>query len=218
MPPAQPGNRRHALLRALAAGSAAAGVIHLAFTPDHLREWVPLGVGFAAAGVFQILWAGALLRRESRRVLAFGALGSLFFVGVWLVSRTVGLPVGPQALQVESIGVPDALCVLLELPVAAGALSLLRRPGALRRPAGALFRALAAGAAALSVATAGVAVASPGHVHAGHAVVKGADCDPRAPMRKTGVDANHDGVDDGVQAYFRCQLVHEHDGHHGYTG
>ena len=202
------GSRRRSALLALAAASAGAGVIHLVFTREHLSEWLPLGLGFAAAGLFQLVWAAALLRRESRSLLRLGAVASLAFVGVWLVSRTIGLPLGPQAFQVEGAGVPDVLCVLLELPVAAGALSLLRRPGAGRRPAGTMFRALAAAAVSVAVATTGVVVASPGHVHAGHSA-----CDPRAPLRASGVDANHDGVDDGVQAYFRCQLLHEHDGH-----
>ena len=57
-------------------------------------------------------------------------------------------------------------------------------------------------------ASTGVAVAAPGHGH-------GAAC-PTAAVA-SGVDANHNGADDGVEDYFRCVLIHEHDDHKGYV-
>ncbi|MGB8651192.1 MAG: hypothetical protein WCD35_11080, partial [Mycobacteriales bacterium] len=59
------------------------------------------------------------------------------------------------------------------------------------------------------LATTGVAVAAPDHAHGG------APC-PSRPVA-SGVDRDHDGADDGVQAYFACQLLHEHDHHKGYV-
>src|SRR4051795_1654613 len=41
----------------LAAAAVGAGAIHLAFAPEHLVEYRPLGIGFIAAGVLQLLWA-----------------------------------------------------------------------------------------------------------------------------------------------------------------
>jgi len=199
--------RRDAARLALALASAGAGAIHLALGPEHLREWAVLGTGFYVSGALQLLWSAALLRRE--RWLVTGALGSLLFVGVWLVSRTTGLPLGPERWEPEAVGRADVLCVALELAVAAGALLLVRRPLAGRAPAR-LARWAVALAAAAVVASTGAAVADPAHSHHG-----GPAC--AASATPTGVDANHDGADDGVQAWFRCQLLHEHDHHKGYS-
>jgi hypothetical protein len=198
--------RRDAARLALALASAGAGAIHLALGPEHLSEWAVLGTGFYAAGAVQLLWALLLVRRE--RWLLTGALGSLAFVGVWLVSRTSGLPFGPERWEAEAVGRADVLCVGLELAVAVGALALVRLPQAGRGPSRRLtVRAAVAVAAAVTVASTGAALAAPAHEH--HEVHV---CPSVATP--TGVDANHDGADDGVQAYFRCQLEHEHDHHH----
>ena len=44
----------------LALAAVAAGVVHLAFVPEHLDEWRPLGIGFLVAGVLQVVWGGAM--------------------------------------------------------------------------------------------------------------------------------------------------------------
>ena len=190
--------KRDAARLGLALAAAGAGAIHLALGPEHLSEWALLGAGFYVSGTLQLLWAALLVRRE--RLLTVGALASLLFVGVWLVSRTTGLPFGPERWQAEAVGRADLVCVGLESWVAAGALVLARRPGlgrsGRRRSAGALVAA----AALVVLASTGAAVASPAHEH---------QC-PQAAVR-SGVDADHDGADDGVQDYFRCQLLHEHD-------
>jgi hypothetical protein len=103
--------RRDTAQRALALASIGAGVIHLALGPEHMSEWVVLGTGFYVSGVLQVLFGLVLLRPVGRRTLTAGALGSLAFIGVWLVSRTTGLPVGPEAFEPEGYGVADAICV-----------------------------------------------------------------------------------------------------------
>lgn len=153
----------------LALAALGAGAIHLAHGPEHLAAWAPLGAGFVAAGVLQLLWAVALLRRDSRPLLAAGAAGSLLFVGVWAVSRTTGLPLGPEAFERAPVGVADLTCALLELTVAAGALTLLRRPRLLEVEVGSRTRWAATGAlAAVLLSSSGVALAAPapeGHQH-----------------------------------------------------
>lgn len=194
--------------------SAGAGVIHLALGPEHMREWVVLGSGFLASGVLQLTWGAALVRSESRRVLALGALGSALFVGIWVVSRTSGMPFGPEALQPEAVGVADLLCVVLESLVVFGAVVLLRRPAAGHAPAGRVTLLGVLSAVFLSVfATTGIALAAPAHEHGSRG---SAPC-PSSPVA-TGVDANHNKADDGVEAYFGCVLRHEHDAHTGHTG
>ncbi len=199
----------------LALMSVGAGVIHLALGPEHMREWVVLGSGFLASGVLQLVWGAALVKTESRRVLALGALGSALFVGVWLVSRTTGMPLGPGAFTPEGLGVADVLCVVLESLVALGAVILLRRPSAGHAPAGRVaVRSVLSGVFLSVLATTGVALAAPAHDHGGGS--SGTAPCPTSPVA-TGVDANHNKADDGVEAYFGCLLRHEHDHHTGYV-
>lgn len=195
--------------QALGVASLGAGVIHVALGPEHMSEWVVLGTGFYVSGVLQVLFGLALLRRVGRRLLVTGALGSLAFIGVWLVSRTTGLPVGPEAFEPEGYGVADVICVGLEAVVTLGALTLLRRPAAGLDPArrGTVRLTLSAMAVAVLAST-GVAVAAPSHEH-------GTTCPTTAVA--SGVDANHNRADDGIEAYFACKLLHEHDDHKGYV-
>jgi hypothetical protein len=156
---------RAALRLLLGAAAAGAGVIHLAFAPEHLQEYLPLGVGFLVAGVLQIGWAVGITLHESRRLLRLGGAFSLAFVAVYLMSRTTGLPIGPEALQPEPVGVADLLCCALEVPVGIGALVLARRPGLLVRSLRTRLAA-AVGAAFLLVGSAtAYAATAPGHEH-----------------------------------------------------
>lgn len=113
-----------------------AGAVHLAVMPEHLVEYVPFGLFFLVVAVVQIAVAPTLLVRPSRRLAVGVALGSVALVGLWLVSRTTGLPVGPEPWRPEEVGVPDVTCVLLEIVGAIVALALAirgRRPRR-RRP------------------------------------------------------------------------------------
>lgn len=210
---------REAARSALAVAAAGAGAIHLSSAGAHLAEWAPLGYSFAAAAALQVVWGAALVRRESRALLLAGALGMAAVLGVWLLSRTAGLPVGPDAGVASPVGIADGLCVALEVPVLLGALVLLRRPAALRRPAGRTARRLVAATTLGVLATTGVAVAQPPHAHpepAATAKAGGPGDIAGTPMVETGTDANGNGVDDGVEAYFAAQFLAAHEGHEGY--
>jgi hypothetical protein len=74
----------------------AAGVIHFLVTPEHFEEYVPFGVFFLLLGAFQNAW-GLLILRSSRTVLVLGLLVNLAVLGIWILSRTAGLPVGLRA-------------------------------------------------------------------------------------------------------------------------
>lgn len=202
--------QRTAVRVVLAAAAAGAGAIHLAFAPEHLAEYRPLGIGFLVAGLLQIGWGLAVTVRDSSRLLLVGGIGSLAVVGVYLMSRTVGLPLGPEAFEPEAFGISDLLCCALELPVGLAGVALSRHPAALssrlsmRRAA-----ALAAGIVLVGAASATALTAPAEHEHGGdrheHAC-------PSAPVRTGVVDAR--GVDTGVTAYFACLLEHEHDHAH----
>jgi hypothetical protein len=206
---------RAGLRLVLGAAAIGAGVIHLAFGPEHVREYLPLGIGFLIAGVLQIGWGAAVAVRDAPRLLRAGGLTSLLFVAVYVMSRTTGLPLGPDAFRPEAFGRADLLCCALEVPVAVGALLLGRRPHALRAELG-MRLATVLGAALLLVGSATtLALAAPAHTHADStsSATAGTPC-PAAPVRTGVLDAR--GVDTGVTSFFACQLQHEHDGHAGH--
>ena len=201
--------QRAAARLVLAAAAIGAGAIHLAVAPAHLSEYLPLGIGFVAAGVLQLLFGLVIAGRDSARWLYAGSLMSLAFVGVYLLSRTVGLPLGPEAFEPEPFGVADLLCCALEVPVGIAAIVLARRPSALRRRIGVRWAAALATGLVLVGSASGTALAAGGEHQHGPGTPH--SC-PTAPVR-TGVTDDR-GVDTGVTAYFACLLEHEHDHQH----
>jgi hypothetical protein len=198
----------------LAAAAIGAGTVHVAFAPTHLAEWLPLGLAFLTTGVLQILWGVHISRHESPRALLTGGGFSLTFVGVYLMSRTVGLPLGPGAFEPEAIGTADLVCCALELLVITGALLLRGRPGALLAPLGLRVASVVAGSLLLVGGATTYAVAAPagehGHSHS-HPTDSPSAC-PAAPALTGKEDAR--GVDTGVTAFFTCKLLQEHDEAH----
>ncbi len=96
-----------------------AGVIHVAAAVSHLDEFVLFAVFFEVLAVAQFAWGVALYRAPSRRLLLWGAIGSLVVVALWTVSRTAGLPIGPSPWRPEAIGLLDSLASADEIALAA---------------------------------------------------------------------------------------------------
>jgi hypothetical protein len=117
----------------LAGLSLGAAVIHLVAAPPHYVELGDLGAGFLAAAVLQAAWARAILKGASARTVAAGFAINAAILAAWLVSRMVGLPIGPMPSAAEQIGLPDAAASTFELLVIAGLtvrlLALDRRVG-----------------------------------------------------------------------------------------
>jgi len=113
------------LPRVAAVASVLAGLVHYAAVPEHRAEWFWYGAFFTLAGALQIVWA-ALAWTGQRRWLAVGAVGTVALIGLWVFTRTVGVPFGPHAGAVEGIGVLDAVCVAVEAVTALCALAALR--------------------------------------------------------------------------------------------
>ena len=88
--------------------------IHFAVAPEHLREYALYGVLFVLLGLAQAAIAVLVLVRPSSALLLGGAALSLAVVALWLMSRTVGLPVAPVPWQPEPVGLPDLLSTLME--------------------------------------------------------------------------------------------------------
>jgi hypothetical protein len=111
-----------------------AGVIHFAFAPDHIAEYLPFGIAFYAMGVAQV--AGGLavgIFSRSRPLLLAAVAGSLGICALWLVSRTVGLPIGAELWHPEKVGVADTVCVGFQLGTAGLLGAILARRGAFGR-------------------------------------------------------------------------------------
>jgi hypothetical protein len=102
-----------------AAAAAGSALVHFAVAPEHFAEWWGFGLFFVLCAEVQLGWALLLGRIQTNRMLAVGIGGSLFLVAVWALSRTTGLPFGPEPGVPEEIGVPDVVSVVLELVTAA---------------------------------------------------------------------------------------------------
>jgi hypothetical protein len=98
--------------------SVAAAIVHFAATPAHVDELGLPGLAFAAAATFQAAWALAWLIEPAPGIARIGILGNVAIAAVWLVSRTVGMPIGPLAGQPEAVGGPDLFATILELALA----------------------------------------------------------------------------------------------------
>lgn len=119
-----PGSQGTLLTRALigpiATLSLGAAAIHFAVIPQHFAEWWGFAVLFAAIGWFQALWPIAYIREPSRRVAVVAIVVNLATVIVWALSRTIGLPIGPEPGIVESVGWPDLVSSAFEVTLVAG--------------------------------------------------------------------------------------------------
>jgi len=112
----------------LAALSLGAGGIHFAMIGPHFDEWWASGLFFAALAWFQVAWAAGVVLRPSRALLAVGALVNAGAVGVWAVSRTWGVPVGPHSGVAEAASFVDVLATAFEGVLLLGCLALILRP------------------------------------------------------------------------------------------
>ncbi|MCU1358536.1 MAG: hypothetical protein JWM89_3954 [Acidimicrobiales bacterium] len=131
--------------------SVAAAVIHFAMVPVHAGSGLTDPLGFAIVGWFQLAIAAVILTgRDNRRVYTAAAVGNLAVIGLWVLSRTVGLPVGSHKGIVEEVAAIDLLCAVLEGVVVVFAVRLLLDAG---RPRVTRLAPALAAIAALGVAT-----------------------------------------------------------------
>lgn len=100
-----------------AALSLVAGLIHLVVAPEHFEAWSGYGLFFVAATVAQLMYALLLIAwKPTRSLLLAGIIGNSLIIGLYLVTRTLGIPFfGPHAGEVESIGAVDTISKIVEL-------------------------------------------------------------------------------------------------------
>lgn len=111
--------------------SLSAAVAHSLVTSEHQAEWWGYGAFFMAATLAQTSYAVVLflqpwhasadLREKrgigtARPVYAAGIVGNLAIIGLYLVTRTIGVPFfGPEAGKVEEVTTISVVSKLLEL-------------------------------------------------------------------------------------------------------
>lgn len=106
---------------------AGAAVIHADQIAVHLEEWRPAGLTFIGLAVVQAALAALILLRPSRPAYLWSVVVSLFTVALWVVSRTTGVPFGPEAGEAEAVRRPDLTASALEVVTAGAAVAALAR-------------------------------------------------------------------------------------------
>lgn len=121
--------------------SLAAALLHSALIAEHLSEWWAYGAFFmlamAAQGVYGLAIVGTDVMegrpihehwapRTRRAFYLAGAIGNALLVGMYVLSRTVGVPAGPEKGEVEAVTAFGVVTKLVELVLLALLLLLWR--------------------------------------------------------------------------------------------
>jgi hypothetical protein len=86
--------------------AAASALVHLSLAPAHFGEWWVFGALFLLAAALQMGLAVVLLRAPTRAAVGATVAVNAGLVLAWFLSRTTGLPVGPD------VGVPEVARLL----------------------------------------------------------------------------------------------------------
>jgi hypothetical protein len=158
--------------------SLGAGLVHAAVLRDHWSEWAVYGVFFAVVATGQLGWGLAALARDRAPFPRWVVAANLAVIALWALTRTAGLPFGPDAGRPEGVGAADlgavALQVVVVAAVAVGGLGALGVP---RASTTGLLAGLASGALLVAAITtpalAGTSAGQHAHAHgAGHSTVE----------------------------------------------
>jgi signal transduction histidine kinase len=105
--------------------SVGAAVVHADVITSHFQVSALYGWFFVLSALTQLAWGLLVVQRPDRALLVTGAIGNGLIVALWVVTRTSGLPVGPQPWQPENVGGFDVLATLLELALVVASVALL---------------------------------------------------------------------------------------------
>jgi hypothetical protein len=100
---------------AVATLSLGAAAIHFAVIREHFDEFWLFGLFFAGLGWYQALWALLYVLRPAVLTGLTAVLVNGGAVAMWVWTRTIGLPIGPEAGKVEAIGAPDLAATAFEV-------------------------------------------------------------------------------------------------------
>lgn len=95
--------------------------IHAYVAPEHLREWWLYGVFFVGVTAVQLALAWLLARGPSVTVLLAGIWGTAGLIGIYVVSRTTGLPFTPPHSHGHVLVAGDFTNGVPHLPTGRGA-------------------------------------------------------------------------------------------------
>ena len=159
-----PATARPYLLGALAALSVGAAAIHFAVIFEHFNEYALYGVFFLVISWAQLIWPAVLVWRPTRLWLWLGMAGNAIVLLVYVLSRTSGLPFGPDLHNPEQVGALDVVSCVLEFALIVGCAALLWRPSLADRqvrPRSGIAAAAALLAVPVAVIAATTAVMTP---------------------------------------------------------
>ena len=110
------------------AGLVAAGALHGLVVESHLQEWAASGYFFLALSLLQIGAAMAIVAKP-HRLVGLAAIGvNATALVVYVVSRTSGMPFGPDAGIAGPVGPADLISAIAELVAVAALVPLLNAP------------------------------------------------------------------------------------------
>lgn len=113
--------------------SVSAGVVHAAVIHQHFEDYWLYGVFFVVTTVVQASWALAAVLRPTRALLLVGLAFNLIIAATWVVTRSYGAIVGPDATKPASAGFGDVWSTIAEGAIVLSAAALLVAPASLHR-------------------------------------------------------------------------------------
>jgi hypothetical protein len=154
----------------LAALSLGAGVIHFAVSGGHFDVGWTHGAFFAVVAWLQLSYAVGVVLRPTRRLLTAGVLLNTGIIGVWVMSRVWGVPVGPEAWTPEPVSLADALSSGFEAGIVVLSLAVLVRPALAQQRARPSFAMSGLGVSFVAVAAISTVALTPSFAsdHHGH--------------------------------------------------
>jgi hypothetical protein len=132
--PRRPSVSKPGLAVLAALGLLVAAGVHVAVMPEHFRESWLYGAFFLGTAGAQVGAAVLVWRYPTRARLLAIALASLAVVLLWAWTRVVGVPLGPGAGEVESIGWLDVVASAAEVVTAIGCLAAAATPKRIAHP------------------------------------------------------------------------------------
>ena len=99
---------------------------------QHFTEYWLYGAFFVAVGLFELVWALLVMASPSRLLYIASVVVNTLTIAAYVVTRTVGVLVGPLANKTERIGFGDLIATAFEVLLVAGSLLLLRSWGRAR--------------------------------------------------------------------------------------
>jgi len=99
---------------AVAVLSGVAAGIHLGVAPEHFAEWWGYGAFFVLAAMGECALVALLALRPRPWVVQAGIWASLATMLMYLVSRTSGIPLGPETGVVEAVELPGLAATAAE--------------------------------------------------------------------------------------------------------